>query len=88
MHGCIIIDRSCRVRFMDDLAKFIATVKSFSDIEGQKFSTKFINDHSLVTNVFKQSYPKYFSSNDLGKTNLLMLSKIYFCSSQFLILMD
>ena len=33
------MDRPCSVIFIDDFAKFIASIKSFSDIEGQKFST-------------------------------------------------
>ena len=31
---CIIMDKPCSVIFADDFAKFIASIKSFSDIDG------------------------------------------------------
>ena len=48
----IIMDKSCSVTFIDDCAKFNASVKSFS-IEGQKFSTsKFINGYCFLLLIF------------------------------------
>ena len=53
LRHCLIIDRSSSVVFMDDYLKFIAAVKSLSDIEGEKFCTsKFPNDYSDLLVMF------------------------------------
>ena len=76
------MDKCCSVIFADDFAKSIASVKSFSDIDGWKFSTsKFTIDDCflllmflnqlIVSEVFFHWFTFVLLSSDL-----LILSKI------------
>ena len=49
----ITVNRPCSVIFIDDFTKFNASIKSFSDIERQKFSTtKFTKDNCFLLLIF------------------------------------
>ena len=76
-------DRSCSVIFVDDFAKFIASIKSFFNIDRYKFSTsKFTNDDCLLLLMFlKQLMASevlchWFAFVFLS-SNLLILCKIW-----------
>ena len=68
--------------FADDFAKFIASIKSFSDIDGQKVSTsKFTNDDCFLLLMFlnqliaSEVFFHWFSFV-LVSSDLLIFSKI------------
>ena len=74
--------KSCSVIFTDDFAKFIASIKSSSDIDGYKFSTsKFTNDDCLLLLMFlnqfiaSEAFFQWFTFVLLS-SDLLIFSKI------------
>ena len=78
----ITMNRPCSVIFIDDFTKFNASIKSFSDIERQKFSTsKFIKDNCFLLLIFLNqlmTFEVFFHSLTfvLLRRELLILSKI------------
>ena len=76
------MDKSCSVIFADDFAKFIASIKSFSDIDREKFYTsKFTNDDCFLLLMFlnqliaSEVFFHWFTFVLLS-SDLLILSKI------------
>ena len=76
------MDKSCCVIFTDDFAKFIACIRSCSDIDGYKFSTsKFTNDDCFLLLMFlnqliaSEVFFHWFTFVLLS-SDLLILSKI------------
>ena len=76
------MDSSCSVIFIDDFARFNASIKSFSDIEGKKFSmSKFVNDDCFLLLIFlnqlvaSEVFFHWFTFVLLSR-ELLILSKI------------
>ena len=76
------MDKSCSVIFDDDFAKFVVSIKSFSDIDGQKCSTsKFANDDCFLLLMFSNQLIASEVFFDLFtfvllSSDLLILSKI------------
>ena len=76
------MDKSCSVIFADAFAKFIASIKSFSDIDREKFYTsKFTNDDCFLLLMFlnqlmaSEMFFHWFTFVLLS-SDLLILSKI------------